>query len=56
MFPKRASRFRAGRSVEVQANEGELDQLENDMRDLGSYRMSGNKRALIEPDRTPRRQ
>ena len=54
MFPKRASRFREGRSVEVQANEGELASREQ-MRDLGSYRMSGNKRALIEPDRTPRR-
>ena len=49
------SRFREGRHAEVQAGEGDLDQMEDDMRNLGAYRMSGNAKSLIEPDRTPRK-
>ena len=55
MFPNKPSRFREARHVEVQAEESDLDQMENDMRNLGAYRLSGNARSLIEPDRTPRK-
>ena len=55
MFPNKPTRFREGRHMATQANDEELEQMENDMRDLGAYRMSGNSRNLIEPDRTPRK-
>ena len=56
MFPKPASRFREGRHAGVQATGAQLDEIETEMRDLGAYRMSRNSRALIEGDRTPRKQ
>ena len=55
MYPNKKSRFREGRHAEVQAGEGDLDQMEDDMRNLGAYRMSGSAKSLIEPDRTPRK-
>jgi hypothetical protein len=55
MYPSKQSRFREARHVQVQAGDGDLDQVENDMRSLGAYRMSANSRTLVEPDLTPRK-